>query len=127
METSKTDKAVVTVAVTTLLTFLIVNYIGSIWLLYPNLLIAIGLFGYCIWQNGEGTSLLSRSLLFGFTATLTYIPMDWLFSRKVHLIFYLPSRFSGEHDNTDWVDTELGGGVRNTHRLLLSAVGNDLP
>ena len=93
METSKTDKAVVTVAVTTLLTFLIVNDIGSIWLLYPNLLIAIGLFGYCIWQNGDGTSLLSRSLLFGFIATLTYIPMDWLFSRKVHLIFYLRPDF----------------------------------
>lgn len=89
----KTDQVVFTVAGTTLLTFLIVSYIGSIWLLYPNLLIALGLFGYHIWKDSEDASLLSRSLLFGFTVILTYVPMDWLFSRKVHLIFYLRPDF----------------------------------
>ncbi len=90
---SKTDKAVFTVTGITLLTFLIVSRVGSIWILYPNVLIAVVLFIYCIRQIDIDTSLLSSSSVFGVAVTLTYVPMDWLFSRKAHLIFYLRSDF----------------------------------
>jgi hypothetical protein len=90
---SKTDKAVFTVTGTTLLTFLIASRVGSIWILYPNVLIAIALFIYCIWQIDENDSLLLSSSVFGLAVTLTYVPMDWLFSRKAHLIFYLRPDF----------------------------------
>ena len=90
---SKTDKAIFTVTGTTLLTFLIVSRVGTIWVLYPNVLIAGALFIYCIRQLDEDTSLLSNSSIFGLATTLTYLPMDWLFSRKVGLIFYLRSDF----------------------------------
>ena len=90
---SKTDKAVFTVTGTTLLTFLIVSRVGSIWILYPNVLIAVVLFIYCIRQIDIDASPLSSSSVFGLAVTLTYVPMDWLFSRKAHLIFYLRPDF----------------------------------
>ena len=90
---SKTDKAVFTVTGTTLLTFLIASRIGTIWILYPNVLIAVALCIYCICQVDEDTSLLSSSSVFGLATTLTYVPMDWLFSRKARLIFYLRPDF----------------------------------
>ena len=90
---SKTDKAVFTVTGTTLLTFLIASHVGSIWILYPNVLIAVALFIYCIRRMDEDASLLSRSSVFGLAVTLIYVPMDWLFSRKAHLIFYVRPDF----------------------------------
>ena len=89
----KTDKVVFAVTGTTLLTFLIAGRIGTIWMLYPNVLIAVSLYVYCIWQIDEDASLLLRSSIFGVATTLTYVPMDWLFSRKVGLIFYLRPDF----------------------------------
>ena len=89
----KADTAVFIVTGTTLLTFFIASRIGTIWVLYPNVLIATVLFVYCIWQTDEDAVLLSRSSIFGIATTLTYVPIDWLFSRKVHLIFYLRSDF----------------------------------
>ena len=90
---TKANTAVFTVTGTTLLTFFIASRIGTIWILYPNVLIATVLFVYCIWQTDEDASLLSSSSVFGIATTLTYVPIDWLFSRKVHLIFYLRSDF----------------------------------
>lgn len=90
---TKADTAVFIVTGTTLLTFFIASRIGTIWILYPNVLIATALFVYCIWQTDEDAALLSRSSIFGIATTLTYVPIDWLFSRKVHLIFYLRSDF----------------------------------
>ena len=90
---SKADKAVFTVTGTTLLTFLIASRVGTIWVLYPNVLIAVALFIYCIRQIDENVSLLLSSSVFGLATTLTYVPMDWLFSRKAGLIFYLRSDF----------------------------------
>ena len=90
---SKADRAVYVVTVTTLLTFLITSRIGTIWMLYPNVLIAGVLLYYCVWQTDEDTSLLSSSAIFGLATVLTYTPMDWLFSRKARLIFYLRSDF----------------------------------
>ena len=92
---SKADKAIFTVTGITLLTFLIASRIGTIWVLYPNLLIAVVLFIYCIRQIDEETALLSNSAVFGIATALTYVPMDWLFSRKAGLIFYLRSDFLG--------------------------------
>ncbi|MDE0467141.1 MAG: hypothetical protein OYL97_08790 [Candidatus Poribacteria bacterium] len=89
----KVDTAVFTVTGTTLLTFFIASRIGTIWILYPNVLSATVLFVYCIWQTDEDASLLSRSSVFGIATTLTYVPIDWLFSRKAHLLFYLRSDF----------------------------------
>ena len=90
---SKTDRAVFTVTGTTLLTFLIASRIGTIWILYPNVLVAAILCVYCIRRIDEDASLLSSSSIFGIVTILTYAPMDWLFSRKAHLIFYLRSDF----------------------------------
>ncbi|MCE2400690.1 hypothetical protein J4G08_07340 [Candidatus Poribacteria bacterium] len=103
----KTDRAVLTVAFTTFLTFLLlfllpirVLGIGAIWRLYPNLLIAIGWFGYLIQLNrniteDESSQLLFHSVLFGVAAIVTYLPMDWLFSRKVRFIVYRSPDFLG--------------------------------
>lgn len=91
--TNRTDKAIFAVTGTTLLTFLVVNYIGTIWILYPNVLIAASLFVYCIWKIDENAQPLLSSVIFGIATTLTYVPMDWLFSRKARLIFYLRSDF----------------------------------
>ena len=90
---NKTDRAVFAVTGTTFLTFLIASHIGTIWTLYPNVLIAVFLFVYCIWRIDEKTSLLLNSSIFGIATTVTYVPMDWLFSRKARLIFYLRSDF----------------------------------
>ena len=90
---SKTDRAVFAVTGTTLLTFLIASRIGSIWILYPNVLIAVALFIYCTRLIDEDASLLLSSSIFGLAAMLTYVPMDWLFSRKAHLIFYVRPDF----------------------------------
>ena len=84
----KIDKVVFTVTGTSLLTFLIVSRIGTIWMLYPNVLIAIFLFFYCIRQADTDTSLLSNSSIFGCVTILTYAPIEWLFSWKAHLIVY---------------------------------------
>ncbi len=114
---SRTDTAVITVACTTFLTFLIVNQIGSIWVLYPNVLLTIGWFGYLLCRSTEEEifelsgpredpvslksevpvshekSVLSRCMLFGVAATALYLPIDWFFSRKAHIVFYLRSEF----------------------------------
>ena len=90
---TKADKSVFVVTGATLLTFLIANRIGTIWILYPNVLIAVSLFVYCVRQTDEDVSLLSSSSIFGIATVLMYTPMDWLFSRKVRLIFYLRSDF----------------------------------
>ena len=96
----KTDKAVLTVVFTTFLTFLLLFLlpikslgIDAIWWLYPNLLLAIGWFGYLIRLNrnisdDESSLLLLRSVLFGTAATVTYLPIDWILSRKLLLIIY---------------------------------------
>ena len=84
----KIDKVVFTVTGTSLLTFLIVSRIGTIWILYPNVLIAIFLFFYCIRQADADTSLLSNSSIFGCVTILTYAPIEWVFSWKAHLIVY---------------------------------------
>ena len=89
----KTDKVAFAVTGTTLLTFLMANRIGTIWILYPNVLIAVSLCIYCIWQIDEDASLLLSSSVFGIATALTYVPMDWLFSRKAGLIFYLRPDF----------------------------------
>ena len=85
---TKTDKSVFAVTGTTLLTFLIASRIGTIWILYPNVLIAVSLFLYCVRQTDEDVSHLSNSSIFGLATVLMYAPMDWLFSRKAHLILY---------------------------------------
>ena len=90
---SKTDRAAFAVTGTTFLTFLIASRIGTIWMLYPNVLVAAVLCVYCIRRIDEDASLLLSSAIFGIATTLTYVPMDWLFSRKVHLVFYLRSDF----------------------------------
>ena len=90
---SKTDRAAFAVTGTTLLTFLIASRIGTIWILYPNVLVAAVLCAYCICRIDEDVSLLLSSSIFGIATTLTYVPMDWLFSRKAHLVFYLRSDF----------------------------------
>ena len=91
----KTDKSVLTVACTTLLTFLLLflhdklaGKIGAIWLLYPNILLSAGWFGYLISKQRETSEILFRSVLFGFATAATYLPIDWLFSRKMYLIVY---------------------------------------
>lgn len=98
----KTDRAIYIVTGTTLLTFLMLNRVGTIglldpdvliWLLYPNLLIAAILFFYCILQTDEDVSLLSSSAIFGLATALTYAPIDWLFSRNASFIFYLRPDF----------------------------------
>ena len=89
----KTDKMAFAVTGTTLLTFLMASHIGTIWMLYPNVLIAVSLCVYRIWQIDEDASLLLSSSVFGLATTLTYVPMDWLFSRKAGLIFYLRPDF----------------------------------
>ena len=90
---TKTDKSVFAVTGTTLLTFLIASRIGTIWILYPNVLIAVSLFIYCVRQTDEDASRLSSSSIFGLATVLIYAPMDWLFFSKAHLIFYLRSDF----------------------------------
>ena len=89
----KTDKVVFAVTGTTLLTFLIVSRIGTIWILYPNVLIAIFLFFYSIRQVDADASLLSNSSIFGCVTILTYAPIEWLFSWEADLIAYRRTDF----------------------------------
>lgn len=99
----KTDKAVFTVALTTIITFLLVFLlpvrsvgIRPIWLLYPNLLFTLGLFGYFTRRHPDiDDGLLSQNIIFGLATTATYLPMDWLFSKKVRFIVYRSSDFLG--------------------------------
>ena len=127
----KTDKAVFTVALTTILTFLLVFLlpirsvgIRTIWLLYPNLMLAIGWFGYLLYRHPQlDEGILWKSVLFGLSATATYLPMDWLFSRKVRFIIYRSSDFFGKRNDTDWSNINMGYS-RNVSRLLLSKTSN---
>ncbi len=90
---NRTDIAVFAVTGTTLLTFLVASRIGSIWVLYPNVLIAVLLCVYRLTRLDTDTTRLSRSALFGVATILTYLPIEWQLSRKMHLIFYLSSDF----------------------------------
>ena len=92
---TKTDTAVFAVTGTTFLTFLIASRIGTIWILYPNVLIAVSLFLYCVRHTDEDVSRLSSSAIFGLATVLMYAPIDWFFSRKMHLIFYQRPDFFG--------------------------------
>ncbi|MDE0399985.1 MAG: hypothetical protein OXL96_19495 [Candidatus Poribacteria bacterium] len=92
---TKTDKSVFAVTGTTLLTFLIASRIGTIWILYPNVLIAVSLFFYCNRQTDEDVSHLSSSAIFGLATVLMYAPIDWFFSWKMHLILYRRPDFWG--------------------------------
>ena len=89
----KTDKVVFTVTGTTLLTFLIVSRIGTIWMLYPNVLIAIFLFFYCMRRVDADTSLLSNSSIFACVTILTYAPIEWVFSWGMRPILYRRTDF----------------------------------
>lgn len=105
----KTDKAILVVVFTTILTFLLLSFlpvrslgIGAIWWLYPNLLLAITWFGYLIrfqrkLEEDNSSQLLFQSVLFGLAATATYLPMDRLFSRhgKLQFIIYSSPDFLG--------------------------------
>lgn len=88
MTITQTDKAVIIASTTTFLTFLINAKFGSIWLLYLNVLAVVGVFGY-VSRPWNQLSHLSRSAIFGALAAITYLPLDWLFSRRVTLLFYL--------------------------------------
>ena len=90
---TKTDKSAFAVTGTTLLTFLIASRIGTIWILYPNVLIAVSLFVYCVRYTDEDVSLLSSSAIFGLATVLIYAPIDWLFFWKADLILYRRSDF----------------------------------
>ena len=92
---TKTDKSVFAVTGTTLLTFLIASRIGTIWILYPNVLIAVSLFFYCVRYADEDVSVLSSSAIFGLTTVLIYAPIEWFFSQKMHLILYRRPDFLG--------------------------------
>ena len=105
----KTDKAILAVVFTTFLTFLLLFLlpirsigIGAVWWLYPNLLLAICWFGYLIRYQKELTDvdssrLLFHSVLFGLATTVTFLPMDRLFSRhgKLQFIIYRSPDFFG--------------------------------
>ena len=88
---TQTDKAVIIASITTFLTFLINAKLGSIWLLYLNVLVVVGVFGYAS-RPWDSLSHLSRSAIFGVIASITYIPLDWLFSEHVRLLSYLSLR-----------------------------------
>jgi hypothetical protein len=90
MKITQTDKAVLIACGTTFLTFLMNAKLGSIWILYLNVFMTACVFGYAIRQWDE-FSHLSRSVIFGVSASITYTPVDWLLSRQVRLIFYLRS------------------------------------
>ncbi len=91
MTITQTDKAVIIASITTFLTFLINAKLGSTWLLYLNVLVVVGLFGYAS-RPWNPLSYLSRSAIFGAIAAITYIPLDWLFSQNVKLLSYLSLR-----------------------------------
>lgn len=88
---SKTDKAVVTTCATMLLAFWLYSLFASLWIMYINFLITTVLFGYGIWKERETSRRLEKSVIFGVVASLTYIPLDWGFSRGIQFIIYLRS------------------------------------
>ncbi len=88
MAITQTDKAVIFACATTFLTFLINAKRGSIWLLYLNVLIITGVFGFTL-RRWDEFSHLSRSVITSAIALIVYLPLDWYISQKVHLIFYL--------------------------------------
>ena len=91
MTITQTDKAVIIASITTFLTFLMNAKLGSIWLLYLNVLMVVAVFGYTS-RPWDQLSHLSRSAIFGVIASITYIPLDWLFSEHVRLLSYLSLR-----------------------------------
>ncbi len=91
MTITQTDKAVIIASLTTFLTFLINAKLGSIWLLYLNVLVVVGVFGYAS-RPWNQLSHLSRCAIFGVIASITYIPLDLLFSKHVELLSYLSRR-----------------------------------
>ncbi len=91
MTITQTDKAVIIASITTFLTFLMNAKLGSIWLLYLNVLVVVGVFGYAS-RPWNQLSHLSRSAIFGVIASITYIPLDLLFSKHVELLSYLSRR-----------------------------------
>ena len=91
MTITQSDKAVIIASITTFLTFLMNAKLGSIWLLYLNVLVVVGVFGYAS-RPWDTFSHLSRSATFGVIASIIYIPLDWLFSQNVKLLFYLSPR-----------------------------------
>ena len=88
MTITQTDKAVIIASLTTFVTFLINAKLGSIWLLYLNVLVVVALFGFAS-RPWNQSSHLSRSAIVGVVASITYIPLDWLFSKNVELLSYL--------------------------------------
>ena len=91
MTITQTDKAVIIASITTFATFLINAKLGSIWLLYLNILVVVVLFGY-VSRPWNRSSHLSRSAIVGVVASITYLPLDWLFSKNVELLSYLSLR-----------------------------------
>ena len=91
MTITQTDKAVIIASITTFVTFLINAKLGSIWLLYLNVLVVATLFGYAS-RPWNQSSHLSRSAIVGVVASITYLPLDWLFSKNVELLSYLSLR-----------------------------------
>ena len=91
MTITQTDKAVLIAGITTFLTFLMNAKLGSIWLLYLNFLVVLGVFGYAS-RPWDPLSHLSRSAIVGVIASITYIPLDLLFSEHVKLLSYLSLR-----------------------------------
>ena len=91
MTITQTDKAVILASITTLLTFLMNAKFGSIWLLYLNVLVVVGMFSYAS-RSWDRLSHLSRSAIVGVIASTTYLPLDLLFSEHVKLLSYLSLR-----------------------------------
>ena len=91
MAITQTDKAVIIASITTFLTFLANAKLGSIWLLYLNFLVVVGAFGY-VSRPWDQLTHLSRSAIVGVIASITYIPLDLLFSEHVKLLSYLSLR-----------------------------------
>lgn len=91
MAITQTDKTVIFACTTTFLTFLVNAKLGSIWLLYLNVLTITGVFGFALWMWDE-FSHLSRSAIASAISLIIYLPLDWYISQNVHqehLIFYL--------------------------------------
>ena len=91
MTITQTDKAVIIASITTFLTFLMNAKFGSVWLLYLNVLVVVGMFSYAS-RPWDRLSHLSRSAIVGVIASTTYLPLDLLFSEHVKLLSYLSLR-----------------------------------
>lgn len=88
---SKTDRMVITTCGMMLLAFWLYSHFASLWIIYLNFLISAVFFGYGIWKERESSRHLEQSVIFGVAASLTYIPLDWGFSRGIQFIIYLRS------------------------------------